>query len=153
MAWDEPMFEREHFMMLLIGAIILIVLAVFFLPYKTLKAVEFPAKVYITDNQDLFEINQETNMLDFGVLTPGSRVKKFIEINNNRASEAYVYVKIHGDIRKIIEIEEDKFVLNGPRTINVLAKVDEDTKEGTYDGIISVEFKLTLAKKIANIFS
>ncbi len=152
MGWKEPVFNREQLVYLMIVSIVIIAIFMLFIPYKTIKSFEFPAKIEI--KEDFMNVeNKQTDILDFGIVSSGLRVKKFIELDIGKAQPAIVYVGSSGEIKQFIDIEEDKFVITEPKKLEITAIIPKGIDEGVYTGVIKVEYKMTIARKLKNIFS
>lgn len=153
MSWNEPFIEKNEIIFLTVIAIVILGIAMIFIPYKTVSTMEFPAKIDIVNEENVADVNKPTDMLNFGRVSSGLRIKKYLAIDKGRAQDAIVYITIDGDIKQFIEIEENKFLITGPKDIGVIAKIPKNTIEGIYTGVIKIEFKMTLARKLMNIFS
>ncbi len=153
MAWKQPTLKKNEVNILLGILIMVLLIAMVFVPFKTMYTMEFPATIQVTGQTNYADVNRPTDILDFGVVSQGLRVKKYLELNNGNAQDAIVYVKVKGEIAKFISLDSEKFIIDGPRQLGITAKMPDDITPGIYNGVVSVEYKLTFARRIINIFN
>lgn len=141
-------------MALVVGIVLAIAIFLFFIPVES-HPIDFPAQIYVSDQQNFVDIkNKEnnTNALDFGGVSPGYKVEKFIKLNIGADSPpAKVSFRSEGDIKKFLELPSS-FVIKEPKEVSVYANIPKGTAPGTYSGKVTVKYSLTVWRKFLNLF-
>ncbi|MBD3354784.1 hypothetical protein GF361_02255 [Candidatus Woesearchaeota archaeon] len=139
---------------LFIGIFLVIIISVLIYPIEV-HPIEFPAKVYVSDKPNFIDIKNEgeRDALDFGGVSPGYKIEKFINLDiGSESPPAKVSFKVEGNIEQFIEIPSGSFVITEPVNVSVYANIPKRTKPGYYSGKVTVKYSLSLWRKFLNLF-
>ena len=135
--------------------LLMLMFFVFFISVEN-HEIEFPASIYVSDQPNFIDIKNEggeRDALDFGGISAGYAVEKFINLSiGKNAPPAKVSFKIEGNIKEFIEIPAGSFVIKEPTEVNIYARVPKGTDPGEYGGKVTVRYSLTLWRKFLNLF-
>ncbi len=151
MSWKQPKYDDEDVNILVIAGIVLLAASLFFLPYKTLAEFNIPVKIEISNNFNIEQIDKQK--LDYGILAPGSRVKREIKLSLSNAQPAKAYIEITGDVKEFLQTDTNKLLISQDTNIGITAQIPNDATMGVYEGNVHIAYKQTLARKVKNIFS
>ena len=106
---QESKIKKRIKKLLIILGIILIV----FIGVEFISAAKYKTVVVVADKQGVVGINPLTESLDFGELSKGSSISRFVTLKSQGKISTFVIVVITGGIKDLIEIDKNYFTLSG----------------------------------------
>ena len=152
---QPPKEETDWVKVGVFAAILLIVVGggfVFFVPVES-HEIKLPAKIYVSPEDNYVDIHNVENyqeQLNFGGISSGYKVEKFLKLDTNGKPPAKVKLKTTGSITGFVVFDENDFLITGPIEVKVTADVPKDAEPGTYTGEVTVKYSLTTIRKILN---
>ena len=151
----KPKEEIDWLKVSIAGAAALIMLSalfVFFVPIETHEIV-LPAKIYVSPESnyvDIHNIKDYKEQLNFGGISRGYKVEKFLNLDTGGKPPAVVDIGVSGSITGFVALGRNDFLITGPTEVKVTADVPNNAEPGTYTGEVRVKYKLTVMRKILN---
>jgi len=100
------------------------------------KSVRYPVSVSVIEPSDVEKmgISIDQHELNFGILTKGSKATKHINLSYID-KEVKIRLNIYGDIKDMIEIEKNNFIIDTPENIPIALNA---TTTGNFSGHVEV---------------
>ncbi len=95
----------------------------------------------IVSNYTGFDLN--STALTFGAVQPGQPASRAMHIQNNFNERAKIILNVEGDIKDLLQVSENNFILESweTRKIGFTVSPPEDFSPRKYDGVIIILMK------------
>ena len=104
-----------------------------------------PLVINVTNEQLEVHITKEPQKgFNFGSTFPGTAVIKTMNFTRGNQPPAMVSMSINGSIASWVELNENDFLLDKPKQIEVTVNVPADAPKGVYAGNLAMTYKKTL---------
>lgn len=91
--------------------------------------------------RDVVGLNADTEMLNFGIIMPGSGVTRRINITNTNPYNVSVRLFKEGNISEFVNFQQEHIVeSNTSKSIDITAGIPFDTPSESYSGKLKVAF-------------
>ena len=105
---ESKVKKRIKKVLIVLGMILIVFIGVEFI-----SAAKYKTMVVVTDKQGVVGINPLTESLDFGELSKGSSISRFITLKSQGKISTFVIIVITGGIKDLIEVDKNYFTLSG----------------------------------------
>lgn len=130
-----------------------------FLPNKTIvkysgilfsyEVTRYPVLAEITflnlnESQITLGLGNEPGRLNFGIIpTGGHYATRHLAIVNSESNKVHVVFKVYGEIKPMVKISDENFVLSSgeSKTVDISVKTSPETIPGNYTGEIDIIVK------------